>query len=303
MSEVLRIGATDWIGYAPLYLAADLGYYSGSGVEIQFGLENKVRHDRFSANELDCIGTSLQAFCLEAPKVDARIVTALNQAVSPGSERIVSKATFRTLEDLQHGTICYVADGLEHFYFRYFFDQASLPFPAKTIAVESRPEMLGRLQTGIADAVVSYEPFITAITSDENFHVIPTGADLSVVIGVLVAHKRVLEEKSEQVQALITGYFRALSYLRDSQDEALAVLLPHFPDAEMSSLDNLRQKLDGVRYLSKAENLQLFGGPDARLQRAIDESVKVWREIGSLDAPLNARQLTDARFIRQIQEA
>jgi NitT/TauT family transport system substrate-binding protein len=295
--STLRVGLTDWIAYSPFYLAHDLGYYADNDIELSFKLESEVRYRLFRERKLDCITTSINAFCLESVKVDAQIILALIQVKQPGSERIVAQTSFQSIQDLQNATICYVPNGLEHFYFHYFFKQAGIPLPEKILKAQTREEMRDLLRVGEADAVVLFAPYLEEFISKDAYHVVPNNADLSVVIAVLVAHRSAIEKSDRQLRALVRGYFQALTYFDDFREDALIRLLRYFRARIENPLEDLQRKfVEGFRYLDQRENHEIFMRPERILHRAINESVAIWQEISSATETINIGRLIEPAY-------
>lgn len=304
MSKTLKVGLSDWIGYAPFLLAQDCGYYDGWDIELRIRLDPAKRYDLFRDAQLDGIGSSINVFCREAHELNAQVVLALVELEPPGAERIVARDSFRTINDLRHAVLCFIPHGLEHFYFSYFFKHADVPFPQRTLHVESREEMRERFLNGEADAVILYEPLISRLTTKGSFNVVPTSADLSVVVAVLAVHREVIDVQREQVRACVDGYLRAAAELRSRPTEALLRLLRHYGAnyQKESPLDDLRRKLEGLRYLGRSENESFLRHPQQRLRRAIKESIEIWQEMGALSYPPDTTRLINPDFVAGIAE-
>ena len=288
---------TNWIAYAPFYLAYDLGYYDESNVEFSFKLDSNLRYKLFRSGDLDCVSTSINTFCREVPPFDTSVVLAIVQVQQPGSERIVAKESFRSLSDLQGATLCLVPFGLEHFYFRYFFDQAGVPFAVNLLEAKNREEMREMFLTGKADATILYEPYIDEFNSKKGFHIIPNDADLSVIIAVLVINRNILASKEEDLRSLIEGYFKALIFFNSSPEDALTRLMRYFRTDVKSPLQNLRDKFTGFQYIEKDKNLEILTESKQVISKAIRESVRVWKEIGLLTSDVDPAIIIESRFV------
>jgi ABC-type nitrate/sulfonate/bicarbonate transport system substrate-binding protein len=157
--------------------------------------------------------------------------------------------------------------------------------------------MQERFRRGEADAIVLYEPYLTAFTFNGDHHSIENTADLSIVFATLVAHKDAITTQSEQIAVLIEGYFKALNLLKESPETAFTRLLRWFRVDNRDPILSVKRKMVGFRYIDKEENKRLLSRGRDTLVHAIDESVKIWNQIGSLACPVNTPQLMQPKFL------
>ncbi|MBI4472217.1 MAG: ABC transporter substrate-binding protein [Acidobacteria bacterium] len=282
MSEaILKLGLTDWIGYAPFHVAEELGFFADRGdIEITFGLESATRHQLFIDRQFECIGTSIPAFCAHVRELRGRIVAVLIEPEPPGSERIVAKASFGSIEDLYEkgARLCYPVGSLEHFCFLHVFKRARVPFPENVVQVASRAGVRATLQAGEADAAVLYEPPITPILKTGAFRVITAAADQSLFRAVLLATEYAIDERAAQLQALVDGYFRAVKFIHDKPEEAMRQLAKRIPIVGSDSIDSIRTQLVGIRFLDLAENRRLFARGVDGVEASLEKGARLWQE-------------------------
>ena len=290
MNHELRVGFTDWIGYAPFRLAQDLGYFDNQGIKLFFNIPSSQRYRMFQEGELDCTGSSLPGLCTQMAEsgsiIDEHIhvLLAIVQSEQPGTERIVVKSCYETLQEISSGTICYVKHGLEHWYWRYFFGEAGIPFPMKVIEVSTRHQMYDCFDSAEADGVILYEPYLSYFTGNGRFHSISTSADLSIIYALLVAKQYSVNMKENQLRILINGYFKALDYLNLNPTEALTILFRYFRVDIRAPHDSLRQRLVGVKWLGRGENQVLLVENERGVCNAIRSTLQVWNRIDDISS-------------------
>ena len=96
----LTVGTNTWIGYEPLYLARDLGYYEGANLRLVELASTTQAMDALRVGSLDLAGLTLdEALLLAQEGVPIAVIWVLN--TSAGADALLAKPGITTLDALR----------------------------------------------------------------------------------------------------------------------------------------------------------------------------------------------------------
>ena len=96
----LTVGTNTWIGYEPLYLAHDLGYYEGANLRLVELASTTQTLDALRVGSLDLAGLTLdEALLLAQEGVPIAVIWVLN--TSAGADALLAKPGITTLDALR----------------------------------------------------------------------------------------------------------------------------------------------------------------------------------------------------------
>lgn len=97
-----RIALGPWVGFGPLYLARDKGFFKEQGVEVDLIVLTGVaeRNSALKSGKLDALAAPVDYFALSAGNgVPATIVMAIDESV--GGDGIVARRSIKSIGDLR----------------------------------------------------------------------------------------------------------------------------------------------------------------------------------------------------------
>ncbi|MGH8558505.1 MAG: ABC transporter substrate-binding protein [Methylococcales bacterium] len=100
-----RIGLGPWVGFGPLYLAKENGYFDEAGVNVDLVVLTGLA-ERNSALKSGKVAAPVDYFVLAAGNnLETTIVMAIDESV--GGDGIVAKKDFKTIEDLKDKKVAF----------------------------------------------------------------------------------------------------------------------------------------------------------------------------------------------------
>ena len=157
----------------------------------------------------------------------------------------------------------------------------------------SPPALAPALKDGKVDAVVSWEPYNTAVLEQvpDSYIVLRGGGHLSYIM-VATAHEPTIQSNPELIRNFVVGLAAASQYTRKNRDEAVEIFANWVPDV------NLAVAKKAIQYISydprvSPSVMQAF-------EAAEDDILKLTLK----DAPrLDIREQFASLFLTEVQQA
>jgi NitT/TauT family transport system substrate-binding protein len=262
---VLRVGMFVWPGYAPLYLANEVGYVDKSSVRlVHYSSATQVLR-AFRNEAIEAATLTLDEALLLADDVpDVRVLLVMD--ASHGADALLAKPGLRNLADLRGRRVGYEATALGAYMLSRALDVGGLR-PNDVSAVSLQVDEHERaFQTGQVDAVVTFEPTRSRLLAAGARVLFDSSQIPGEILDVLVMHRRFIEQHPRIVRAMIRGWFQALDFQKQHPDQAVQHLSQYL---QLSSADTVAA-YRGLTLPDLAENRRLLGG-DAPGLRDIGE--------------------------------
>lgn len=300
-APALKIASTVWVGYGPLYLARDKGFFTQEGVNVELVQQQdfKQQFASLAAGRIDGIAEVVDAtISYHIPNINYKIVVALDDSL--GGDGIAVNNSIKTVADLKGKKIGYETGATAQFFLNVILKRNGL-----TEADIQHVDMLGSdagaaLLAGKVDAAVTYEPYLSEVRKSSSNHVlIDTTQAPGLIVDVVLFDSKTVQNRPKDVQAVVNAYFKALDYMKSNPDESTTIMAKGVG----GFLQNPKDFADTLKYVvfyDKARNKKYFDANAtdnvyATLQKAID----IWSKISPQILPLPApKDLVDDRFVK-----
>ncbi len=156
-SDSIRIGSNRWLGYAPIYLADDLGWTAPSGIRlVEYPNTTGVLRG-FRNGMLDAAMLTLDETLLlqdSAAELDLEIILVTN--VSAGADALFARAPLTNLKDLAGQRIGVENTALGAYFLSRVLDQAGLRIDDLQVVSLPVHEQTAAFAAGDVDAVITF---------------------------------------------------------------------------------------------------------------------------------------------------
>jgi NitT/TauT family transport system substrate-binding protein len=199
-AEPLRISYFTWVGYGPLFVAQDKGFFAKEGVEVE--LINIDDHTAaFSglfAGQIDAIAAGTQdVLTFSAPDED-RLVCVLPLDESRGGDGILATKDIRTIADLEDRSVAVLRGSLQQFYLAILLKEVGLTEADIELVDIPADDAAEAFMMQEVDAAVTYEPWLTPGKNVEHGHLLTdTSKQPGLISDCLETTAGVLDERKE----------------------------------------------------------------------------------------------------------
>jgi NitT/TauT family transport system substrate-binding protein len=284
--QPLRIGTNVWIGSEPLYLARELGHLNPKAVQlVEYPSASEVLR-AFRNQAIDGMVISLdELFGLAVDGLEPKIILAVD--VSHGADVVVGRAGMRAMTDLKGKRVAVESGALGAFVLsRALALNAMQASDIDVVHLESN-EQPKAFEKGQVDGAVTFDPYRTQLLQAGAATLFDSTQIPGEIVDLIAVRASVLDQRSKAIQELLTGWFRAIDYLkREPQDAARRMGV-----RQQTSGAQFLQALKGLHIPTREENLKMLGGPSPGLATTGGRLMALMLEAKLLRSPLKIEEV------------
>ena len=254
---VFRIATNQWPGYEMLYLARDLGYFTDLPIRLVEVSSNSIvtRGLRNGTLEAGCL-TLDEAITLLQDSVDIRVILVMDE--SCGGDVLMAKPEIKSLMDLRGKRIGFENSTVSAILLDAALDEAGIKTDEITQIPMSIDEHLNGYLENKFDAVATFEPVRSQLLS-QGANILYSSAKIpGRIVDVLVVRGDVMDAYSDEITAILNGYFRALNYFEKKPLDAAKEMAKRLGPNPLT-------QFNGLHILNTKENKSYLIGDSARL--------------------------------------
>ena len=254
--ETLVLGYSAWPGWFPLAVAEEQGIFEEHGldVELRFFADYLGSLDAMAGGQLDGNTQTLNDTMFAVAAGDEQVVVVTNDN-STGNDAIICDASITSIEDLAGKTVAAEQGVVDHFLLLQGLDSVGMTEDD----IDFRGVLTDAAAAGFADGefdcVGVFAPFTLTALERPDSAVLFDSADFPGTISDhIVVTPELIEERPEDVQALVDSWYATLAWIEENPDEALEILAGA---AELTP-EEYESFADGTTIFSAEEALAAF---------------------------------------------
>ena len=294
--QPVRVGINTWPGYEPFFLAKGLGYYDQTGITLVDYPSASEEIRAFQEGALEAATLTMdEVFLLEEKGQHVRVVLIID--TSAGGDVILGKPEFQSLTDLKGKRVGAETSALGGFVLARALDQAGMsPQDIQIVPIEMS-EHEQAFTEGRVDAIVTYEPARGNLLRAGAHQLFDSSQIPKEIVDVLIVREEALSKADATLQALIQGWFRALTYLREQPLDAARRIAPR----QGVSPEQFLESLKGLHIPGLGENLLLLGKTDQTFLNGLQRLSKFMASRQLLKHEMDPASLLNDRFVLRVE--
>jgi NitT/TauT family transport system substrate-binding protein len=251
----LRIGTNVWIGSEPLYLARELGQLDPAVVQlVEYPSASDVLR-AFRNQAIDGMVISLDELLgLAADGFQPRIILVVD--VSHGADVVVGRPGMRTMRDLQGKPVAVESSALGAFVLSRALALNNMQASDVSVVHLESNEQPEAFEKGQVDGAVTFDPFRARFLRLGASILFDSTQIPGEIVDLLAVRASVLEKRPKAIQALLTGWFGAIDYLKSKPEDAAR----RMGIRQQTTGEQFLAALKGLHIPSREENLRMLGG-------------------------------------------
>jgi NitT/TauT family transport system substrate-binding protein len=176
--------------------------------------------------------------------------------VSHGADAVVGRDGMRSMKDLRGKPVAVESGALGAFVLsRALALNGMQPSEVEVVHVESN-EQPGAFEKGQVDGAVTFDPYRGQLLSAGAITLFDSTQIPGEIVDLVAVRASVLERQPNAVRELLSGWFRALEYMKlDPRDAARRMGI-----RQQTSGEQFLAALQGLHIPSRDENLKMLGG-------------------------------------------
>ncbi len=301
--ERLSIALASWVGYGPLYLAEEKGFFAEEGLRLLLVHEelDAARRDALKAGMVDAEAGTIDMLVSERA-FDVLVVAVAEVDLSLGGDAIVATEEIRSLHDLVGKRVALARDNVGEIFLSYLLHEVGLSLELITI-VPMSPDKAGQaFLDGEVDAAVTYEPWMSKAIARPGAHVLVSSKDEpGIIVDILTVREQIVRENPAVVRKLVRGWYRAVEFYKANPEEASRIIAPHF---NLSPREYAEQ-VGGLYWPTCEEALEHFGTEEkpGRLYEVFDTIARIKHENGRIPRTPPAAAALSPDTLRSIYDS
>jgi len=249
------IGMVTFAGYAPLYLAKEKRFFGDLDVRLQRIEEVSSIRAGMATGELEAYLATPDIALDTNSKPPGVAVWAIDE--SAGGDGVVVSGDVKELSDLRGRKVAAEPGLPPNFLLLYFLHQNGMALSDISFQDMTTQNAATAFVSRAVDAAGIYEPYLTTAKDQRpGSRVVISSAQVpGLIVDLIFVGDRVATERRADVMKVIAGWRKALAYIRESPDDANAIMAKAFNLA----VKEFKETVGGIIWLDLDKNRLLFG--------------------------------------------
>lgn len=257
-------GSTLWIGYVPLFVALEKGFFKDGGLNLDYKVfSGSTEGDAaFAAKKIDGVNNvTSEAVTLFSKAQDFRIIQVADTSL--GGDGILARNSISDIADFKGKEIAVDVGGVSHFFLLQVLKEAGLGAEDISISNLTPDAAAAAYQAGRVDVAVTYAPFLQKANDaqPDGRVIFDTSQMPTAIVDVYIFSPEFVDQTPDAAQAYVDGIYKGQEFLETNKDEALEIGGKWL---ELSPED-VEQELQGVDLTNPENNAKMLGDPSSEL--------------------------------------
>jgi NitT/TauT family transport system substrate-binding protein len=297
----ITLGFSAWPGWFPWQVAADQGLFAKNGVDVEVKyFENYTDSlNALSTGNIDANSQTLNdTVSSVAGGAKERIVLVNDN--STGNDQIIAREGIASVADLKGKTVAAEEGTVDHYLLLLALQKAGLGPADVKFTPLATDAAAAAFVAGRVDAVGVFAPFTTTALERQGSKAIATSKDFPGAIpDHLVVNPSLIQDRPDDVQALVKTWFDTVDWIRTNRDQAIAIMAKR---AGVSPTDYATYDA-GTTIFTLENNLEAFtpGSTDAHLDYQGRKITDFLLQTKLIDTKPDLEGLLDDQFVKAIK--
>ncbi|WP_206664874.1 ABC transporter substrate-binding protein [Ewingella americana] len=304
----MRVICNNWSGFAPVFVASDLGYFKKLGLKVD------VKFD-------DAQSDAMAAITAGDVEVDMRTIddyqrrprTASTPGViigtideSTGGDGVVAEGSVKTVADLKGKTVAIENDIPAYLLLELELKKAGMSYNDLNIKQTSGSDALSVFADPHVSAIGTFQPFMNKaveLQKKRGAHIIVSSAAYpGTIVDVMIVNQKKLQADPVAYRDFLIGIYKAVAYYQQNPTNFIHLAAPHFGLSDKDFKDSI----DGsLAYTNLAEVKKYLGetqnpGPAYQI---FDSLMQLNVENKAADSLLSAQKSIDTSVVNNISDS
>jgi NitT/TauT family transport system substrate-binding protein len=297
-----HIAVGPWVGFGPLYLAQDKGFFREAGIDVKLTVLTGLaeRQSALKSGSIDGLAAPIDSFVLAAGNgVEALVVMAIDE--SSGGDGIVSRSGIKMPKELKGKRVA-VQRGLPgDFFLRTLLQRNGMSMSDLDIVDMETAQAGAAFLAKQVDAAVVWEPWLTK-AADSGGRILASTRDFpNLIVDCLGIRKAKIDTDRQGVQALVNSILRAIRYAKSHPAESARLMAPYF-QVDAGKFEAIT---GGLRFCDLTRNREYFGVGSAATPPIHEVSriaSSIWSEAKVMARPVDPVSLVSFDFVKSAVE-
>ncbi|WP_283608248.1 ABC transporter substrate-binding protein [Faecalispora anaeroviscerum] len=295
----VTLAHSSWIGFYPLDLAVEKGFFKNHGADVKINIIESKSDSKsaLAAGKIQGIATSLDTNIMSAASgIDLQVVLALD--TSSGGDGLIAKKEFTSFEGLKGKTIALdTTGGASFFWFNYLLKEKNLTMSDFNVQSMGSGDAGAAFAAGKVDAAMTWQPWLdTAKKSTFGKVLLDSSKYPGVIVDALGLSTDFIEKYPTTTQAIIDGWNDAVAYMKSNPEDAykiMSVPAGMEPDALKTACET------EVQFYDKDGNKKYFGTTESKgdIYKISEFAAQLWVDTKMVTNKADVNKVLNSTFV------
>ena len=297
------IGYSNWAGWWPWAIAEQEGLFAknGANVELRWFDGYLASMEALAAGQLDGNCQTLNDTISFADSAVNGEVAVLVNDNSAGNDKIIVAEDINTIEDLRGKKVAVEAGVVDDFLLTLALQEAGMSRDDVEIVDLETGAAAAAFASGQTDAVGAFPPFwLTALKREGSKELISSSEFPGAIPDLLVVTQKLIDERPEQVQALVNTWFDILDFMEQNPERADEIMAQR-ADVTTEELELFKE---GTKIFTIEENIEAFSDGDTmqHMPFAAQQMTQFMLDVGFIESAPDLTTILDDQFVKAYAE-
>jgi NitT/TauT family transport system substrate-binding protein len=286
-AEPLRLGHPIWVGFGPMYIAQEKGYFKKHGLEVELipMEDTAMRYAALRSNRVDALAASPDSALLQLKGAnDFKFAFMLDQ--SYGADGVVALKEIATLADLRGHTVGVTKGSITEYWLNYLLRAFAPGVKESDLkVVDMTPGDAGAAFVAKKiDAAVTYEPWLTRAAKTGHGHVIIDSKKTPARLGdVILLRSDYAQANLKKLKGFAAAWDEALAYMKSNPEDANAIMARGV-GGWLKDPKVFADVLTHVNFFDGKQMQELIGTRDkpGAFRQVVVDAIDIWSELGRM---------------------
>lgn len=298
-TEAIVIGYSNWAGWWPWAIAEQEGLFTDNNVNVEMKwFDGYIESmEAFATGQLDGNCQTLNdTISFAADAINGEVAVLVNDN-SAGNDKIIVTAEIDTVADLKGKKVAVEEGVVDDFLLSLALEKEGLSRKDVEIVPLETGAAAAAFAAGQVDAVGAFPPFWLTALEREGSKELVTSADFPGAIpDLLVMSKTIIDERPEDVQAIVNTWFDVLAFMEENPDKADEIMAKRAG----VSIEEFQQLKVGTRFFTIEDNLEAFSEGEGMtyMPSAAKEMADFMTGVGFIPEAPDLAPILDDQFVK-----
>jgi NitT/TauT family transport system substrate-binding protein len=287
-AEPLKVAHSTWVGYGPLYVAKEKGFFEEEGLEVELIVmeDPKLRFPALAAGQIDIAVTTVDTM-LNFLNEDQSYVYLFAIDDSKGGDGIVANKEIASVADLKGKSVAYGEGSVSQFYLGVVLKEAGLSIKDVETQNMTAGDAGAAFVAERVDAAVTWEPWLTRGRQAPHGHVlVDSSTSPGLITDMAITTPEKAEARKDDFKALYRAWVKAVEFQKANEKEADEIMARGV-GGWLEDPAVFAETRAGIVYYDEAMNQDFMGTAQSPggITATIENALELGREIGQFDHP------------------
>ncbi len=301
-AEPLKIRYSIWVGYGPLFIAKEKGFFKEEKVDVDLvNIEDpKEGFFALAAGRLDGVVSTIDTMVLYLKTgKEYQYVLALDD--SAGGDGIVARKEIKSVKDLKGKKVAVNEGSVSQFFLNVILKESGMSQKDIEVVNMKQGDAGAAFVAEKVDAAVTWEPWLTKSKNAPHGQILVDSSKTPGLISdVLIFPREVIAKRGKEIQGVVNAWNKAVAYYEKNKPESLEIMSKGLGDW-LKDPKVFAETLDGVKFYNRDGNVKFFGTAQkpGDINKVVQNALDIWASFGKLQAKgVTAKDLVNHSFVK-----